>query len=62
MTNSLRVYVCESAEKLVDVELDFEDGHGRLHLVEISRGTVNRLWDIFLYEVEVDLILLPDSS
>lgn len=60
MTNSLGMYVCEGTEELVDVKLDFEDWHGRLHLVEISRGTVNGLWDIFLYKVEVYLILLPN--
>ena len=60
MTNALGMYVCEGTEELVDVELDFKDWHGRLHLVKISRGTVNSLGDIFLYKVEVDLILLPD--
>jgi hypothetical protein len=59
MADALGVNVCESAEELVDVKLDFEDWHGRLHLVEISRGPVDRLRDVFLYEVEVDFILLP---
>lgn len=58
MTDALRVYVGEGAEELVDVELDFEDGHGRLHLVEVSAGAVNCLGDEFLHEIEVHLILL----
>jgi hypothetical protein len=54
------VYVREGAEELVDVKFDFEDWHGRLHLVEIPRSTVDRLRDIFLYKIEVYLILLPN--
>ena len=59
MADALRVDVCEGTEELVDVELDFEGWHGRLHLVEISRSPVDGFRDIFLYEVEVDFILLP---
>jgi hypothetical protein len=54
----LRVNICEGTEELVDVQLDFEDWHGCLHLVEISRSPVDGLRDVFLYEVEVDFILL----
>ena len=60
MTDSLRVYVGEGAEELVDVELDFENWHCRLHFVEISRSTVNGLWDVLLHKIEVYLILLPN--
>jgi len=59
MADALRVNISEGAEELVDVELDLEDWHGCLHLVEISRSPVNSLGDIFLYEIQVDFILLP---
>ena len=58
MADALRVDVGESAEELVNVELDFEDWHGRLHLVEVSGCAVDCLWNEFLDQVEVDLILL----
>ena len=59
MADALRMNICEGTEELVDVELDFENWHGCLHLVEISRCPVDGLGDKFLYEVEVDFILLP---
>ncbi len=58
MANALRMDVGEGTEKLVNVELDLEDGHGGLHLVEESRSSVNSLGNEFLDQVEVDLILL----
>ena len=54
--------VCEGAEKLVNVELDFEDRHGGFHLVEVPRRTVNGLWNIFLYQVKVYLVLLQELA
>lgn len=50
--------VRKRAEELVDVELDFEDGHDGLHLVEVARGTIDGLGDEFKYEVEVDFVFL----
>jgi len=47
---------------LIDVELDFEEWHGGLHFVEISRGPVDSLWNILLNQVEIDLVLLPKSG
>ena len=62
MADALGVNICEGTEELVDVELDFKNWHGCLHLVEISGCPVDGLRDIFLYEVEVDFILLPESD
>lgn len=58
MADALGVDVGESAEELVDIELDFEVWHGGLHLIEISRGPVDSFGDVFLNQVEVDFILL----
>jgi hypothetical protein len=58
MADALRVYVGEGAEELVDVEFDFENGHGRLHLVEVARSAVDSLRDILEDEVEIDFIFL----
>lgn len=60
MADPLRVYVGEGAEELVDIELDLECWHCCLHFVEISRGPVDGFGDVFLYEVQIDFILLPD--
>ncbi len=51
--------VGERPEELVDVELDLQGRHGRLHLIEEPRGPVHRLRDELLHQVEVDLIFLP---
>ncbi len=59
MANSLRVNVGQGAEELVDVQLDLENRHCRLHLVEKSRSPVDRLGNIFLNQIKIDLILLP---
>jgi hypothetical protein len=56
------VYVGKGAEELVDVELDFEYGHGGLHLVEVAGGAVDGLGDVLLDQVEVDLVLLPEAG
>lgn len=58
VTDSPRVNVGQGSEELVDVELDFEDRHGGLHLVEIAGGAVHCLRDIFEDEIEIDFILL----
>jgi hypothetical protein len=58
VADALRVDVCERAEELVDVELDFEDGHNRLHLVEVARRTVHGLGNELKHEIQVDLVLL----
>ncbi len=58
MTDALRVDVCQGAEELIDVELDFEDGHDSLHLVEISGGAVHGFGDVFEDEVQVDFVFL----
>lgn len=62
MADTLRVNVCESTEELVDVELDLEDWHDCLHLVEVSRSPVDGLWDVLLYKVEVYFVLLSTAS
>jgi len=51
MADALRVDVGERAEELVNVQLDLEDGHDRLQLVEVARGTVDRLGDEFEDEI-----------
>ena len=48
----------KGSEELVDVKLHFEDGHGRLHLVEEPRSAVDSLWDKLLNQVQVHFILL----
>jgi hypothetical protein len=50
--------VCQRAEELVDVKFDLQDRHDSLHLVEISRSTVDGLGDIFEDQVEIDLVSL----
>lgn len=58
MTDALGVNVCERAEKLVNVKLDFKRGHGGLELVEEPRGAVDGFGDEFEDQIEIDLILL----
>jgi hypothetical protein len=62
MADALRVDVGKGSEELVDVELNLENWHSSLHLVEISRSPVDSLGDIFLHQVKVDLILLPSVN
>lgn len=50
--------VGQGAEELVDVELDFENGHDGLHLVEVSGSAVDGLGNEFQDQVEVDFIFL----
>lgn len=58
MADTLRVNVGERAEELVDVQLDFEDGHNRLHLVEVARSTVHGLGNELKHEIQVHLVFL----
>ena len=58
VTDTLRVNVRQRAEELVNVEFDFERGHGGLHLVEVARCAVNRFGHVFEDKVEVDLFFL----
>ena len=58
MANTLRVDVGKRAEELVDVQLDFEDGHNRLHLVEVARSTVHGLRNKLEHEIQVHLVFL----
>lgn len=58
MANALRVDVCKSSEKLVDVELDFKNRHRCLHLVEKAGCTVHSFGNKLLYEVEINFISL----
>lgn len=58
MANALRVNVGEGSEELIDVELDFQDGHRRFHLVEETRRAIHGFGDEFLDEIEVDLVFL----
>lgn len=58
MANALRVDVGEGTEQLVSVQLDFQNGHGRLHLVEEARRAIDCLGDVFLDQVQIDLVLL----
>lgn len=58
MTDALRVDVGERAEQLVNVQLDFENGHDGLHLVEVTGGAVDCLGDELEDEIQVHLIFL----
>lgn len=62
VTDTLRMNVGESTKELVDVELDLEYWHSRLHFVKIPGRTVDSLWDKFLHKVKIDLILLWSVS
>jgi hypothetical protein len=50
--------VGQRSKELVDVQLDLEDRHRSLHLVEVSRSSVDGLWDVLEDEIEVDFIFL----
>ena len=52
----------KGAKELVNVYLDLEDGHGGLHLVEETRGSVHRLRYKFKNEVEIDFFFLRHRS
>lgn len=58
MADALRVNVCKGSEELVDVQLDFQSGHGRLHLVEKARGPIDSFGNKLLNEIEINFILL----
>lgn len=40
MADSLGMNVRKRTEKLIDVDLDLKNGHGRLHLIEKAGSTV----------------------
>jgi hypothetical protein len=61
VTDALTVNVGERTEQLVDVQLDLENWHGRLHLIEVARRTVDRLGNEFEHKIEVDLVLLESG-
>lgn len=61
VTDALGVNVGERAEQLVCVQLHLEEWHGGLELIEVPRSTVDGLWDVFQYQVQVDLVLLLKS-
>jgi hypothetical protein len=50
--------VGERAEELIDVKLDLENRHHRLHLVEIAGCAVHGLGYKFKDQVEIDFIFL----
>jgi hypothetical protein len=52
------VDIGKRTEELIDVKLDFKDWHHSLHLVEVTRCTVDGFGDEFKHEVEVDFVLL----
>ena len=58
MADTLGVDVREGSEELVDVEFYFKDGHGGLHLIEVSGSAIHGLWNELLYQIEVNFILL----
>jgi len=58
VANALGVDVRQRAEELVDIKLNFENGHNSFHLVKISGSSVDSLGDIFENEVEVDFVFL----
>lgn len=62
MADALGMDVREGAEQLIDEKLDLEDGHDRLHLVEVTGGAVYSLRDEFENEVEVNLIFLQSTG
>ena len=62
MTDALRMDIGKGAEELVDVYLDLEDGHRRLHFVEETRGAVHSLRHELKDEVEVDFVFLRQAS
>ena len=58
MADALRVDVGERAEQLVDVELDFQNRHGGLHLVEVPRSAIHGLRYELQDKVEIHLVFL----
>jgi hypothetical protein len=61
VTDSLGVDVCEGAEELVDVELDLQHWHCRLHLVEVARCSVDGFRNVFKNKVQVDFVSLSSA-
>jgi len=58
VADSLGMDVGERAEELVDVQLDLEDRHGGLELVEMAAGAVDGLRHILKHQIQIYLILL----
>lgn len=58
VANALRMDVSQGPEELVDVELDFENRHRGLHLVEEAGSTVDGLGNELLHQIEIHLVLL----
>ena len=61
MTYPLGMDIRQRAEKLIDVDLDFQDWHGCLHFVEEARCSVHGFWNEFEDQVEVNFIFLFDG-
>ena len=61
MADALAVDVGKRAEQLVNVQLDLENGHGCLHLIEVAGRAVDGFGNKFEYEIEVDLVLLKPA-
>ena len=47
VTDSLRMNVCQRAEQLIDIDLNLQDWHGCLHLVEEPRGSIHSFGNKF---------------
>lgn len=62
MTDALRMDIGEGAKELVGVDLNLEDWHGGLHLVEEARGAIYRLRYKLKDEVEVYFLFLRPVS
>jgi hypothetical protein len=58
VADALGMDIGQGAEELIDVQLDLENRHGRLHFVEESRSSVDSLGHKLLHQVQVDLVLL----
>lgn len=61
VADALAVDVGERAEQLVNVQLDLENRHGRLHLIKVAGRAVDGFGNKFEYEIEVDLVLLKPA-
>lgn len=58
VADALGMDVCQGSEELIDVKLDFQSRHGRLHLVEEAGGTIDGLGNKLLNQIEIDFVLL----
>lgn len=62
MADALGVDVRKCSEQLVDVQLNFQNRHGDLHLVEKAGCSIDRLGNKLLNQVEVNLVSLQPKS